>query len=131
MPSDRICRAARTAAIACSFLFIFAIVALAQDRRQNAPDEFDFHVQALSRSPNICEGAKERAANSRRDPQCNGGPFALVVHGLWPQYDKGFPSHCQVPAPRLNRDIVGSALDVMPSPRLVFHAWTATAPVPA
>jgi ribonuclease T2 len=28
-----------------------------------------------------------------------------------------------VPAPRLNRDIVASMLDLMPSPRLVFRQW--------
>jgi ribonuclease T2 len=46
-----------------------------------------------------------------------------VVHGLWPQYQRGFPSFCQVPAPRLNRGIVNSMLDLMPSQRLVFHQW--------
>jgi ribonuclease T2 len=46
-----------------------------------------------------------------------------VVHGLWPQYERGFPSYCQVPAPRLDRTIVGSVLDLMPSPRLIFHEW--------
>jgi hypothetical protein len=43
----RVNRAAQAAAVALSFLFIFAIVALArdrpaQDRRQNAPGQFDF-----------------------------------------------------------------------------------------
>jgi ribonuclease T2 len=46
-----------------------------------------------------------------------------VVHGLWPQYERGFPRDCQVPAPRLNRDIVTSMLDLMPSPRLVYSQW--------
>jgi ribonuclease T2 len=46
-----------------------------------------------------------------------------VVHGLWPQYERGFPSFCQVPAPRLDRSIVGNMLDLMPSPRLIFHEW--------
>lgn len=46
-----------------------------------------------------------------------------MVHGLWPQYEQGFPSFCQVPAPRLDRNIVGSVLDLMPSPRLIFHEW--------
>jgi ribonuclease T2 len=45
------------------------------------------------------------------------------VHGLWPQYERGFPAFCQVPAPRLDRNIVGSMLDLMPSPRLIFHEW--------
>src|SRR5476651_1174197 len=35
----------------------------------------------------------------------------------------GLPVLCQVPAPRLNRAIVGSMLDLMPSPRLIFHEW--------
>ncbi len=46
-----------------------------------------------------------------------------MVHGLWPQYEQGFPSFCQVPAPRLDRAIVGGMLDLMPSPRLIFHEW--------
>ncbi len=124
MLSDRICRAAQTAAIAASFVFIFAIVALAQDRRQNAAGEFDFYVLALSWSPSYCESIKERTGSSSRpDPQCSGRAFAFIVHGLWPQYDQGFPSFCQVPAPRLNRDIVGANLDLMPSPRLIFREW--------
>ena len=57
------------------------------------------------------------------DQQCGGRPFSFVVHGLWPQYEQGFPSFCQVPAPRLDRAIVGSMLDLMPSPRLIFHEW--------
>jgi ribonuclease T2 len=46
-----------------------------------------------------------------------------VVHGLWPQYEKGFPEFCQQPAPRLDRNIVSSMLDLMPAPRLIFNEW--------
>src|SRR5476651_2550790 len=35
----------------------------------------------------------------------------------------GLPVLCQVPAPRLDRSIVGSMLDLIPSPRLIFHEW--------
>jgi ribonuclease T2 len=124
----RVSRVAQAAAIALSFLFILAIVALAQgrpaqDRRQNAPGQFDFYVLALSWSPTYCEGAHKRAPDRAPDQQCAGRPFSFVVHGLWPQYEQGFPSFCQVPAPRLDRDIVGSVLDLMPSPRLIFHEW--------
>jgi ribonuclease T2 len=45
------------------------------------------------------------------------------VHGLWPQYERGFPEFCQTPAPRLNRNIVSSMLDLMPSPQLIFREW--------
>ena len=55
--------------------------------------------------------------------QCGDRPFSFVVHGLWPQYERGFPEFCQVPAPRLDRNIVSSMLDLMPAPRLIFHEW--------
>ncbi len=130
----RVSQAARTAAVTLSFLFIFAIVAFAQpaqvpaqDSRQNAPGQFDFYVLALSWSPSFCEASQERAQekapNRAGDPQCGGRPFSFVVHGLWPQYEHGFPAFCQVPAPRLDRAVVGTMLDLMPSPRLIFHEW--------
>src|SRR5476649_534026 len=98
--------------------------ASAQDRRQNAPGEFDFYVLSLSWSPSFCEAASERGNGGRsQQGQCGGRPFSFVVHGLWPQYEQGFPDYCQVPAPRLDRTIVGSMLDLMPSPRLIFHEW--------
>ena len=128
MLRHRVSRAAQAAAVALSFLFIFAIVALAQDapaqdRRQNAPGQFDFYVLALSWSPSYCEATHERAPGRAPDQQCSGRPFSFVVHGLWPQYERGFPSFCQVPAPRIDRSIVGNMLDLMPSPRLIFHEW--------
>jgi ribonuclease T2 len=123
MVGQNVWRAARIAAVALSFIFLFAVVALAQDRRQNEPGKFDYYVLALSWSPSYCAAAQERAPNRKPDQQCGGRPFSFVVHGLWPQYERGFPSYCQVPAPRLNRAIVGSMLDLMPSPRLIFHEW--------
>ena len=39
--------------------------AAAQDRRQNAPGEFDFYVLALSWSPSFCEAASERGNSGR------------------------------------------------------------------
>lgn len=117
-------QAARTGAVASYFVFLFAVLAFAQtDRRQNAPGQFDFYVLSLSWSPSYCASAAERNGGRAADRQCAGRPYAFVVHGLWPQYDKGFPSYCKVPAPRLNRAIVGTMLDLMPSPRLVFHEW--------
>ena len=51
----RINEAARTAAVASTFVFLFAVVAFAQtDKRQNAPGQFDFYVLSLSWSPSYC-----------------------------------------------------------------------------
>ncbi len=116
------------AALAAFSIFIATSAVHAQrmgdDRRQNTPGAFDFYVLALSWSPSFCEAAKERGRQSRgSDSQCSSRPFSFVVHGLWPQYERGFPQYCQVPSPRLNRQIVSSMLDLMPSPGLVFHEW--------
>ena len=98
----------RLAMISRILIFLAAFVALspgavsAQDRRQNAPGEFDFYVLALS---------------------CGGRPFSFVVHGLWPQYERGFPEYCQRPAPRLARNTMNSMLDLMPAPGLIFNEW--------
>ena len=123
MSRHRMRELAHVAAIAFSFTFIFAIVALAQDRRQGQPGQFDFYVLALSWSPSYCEAAQARAPDRAPNQQCGGRPFAFVVHGLWPQYERGFPSYCQVPPPRLDHAVVGGMLDLMPSPRLIFHEW--------
>jgi ribonuclease T2 len=93
----------------------------AQDRQRNQPGQFDFYVLALSWSPSFCEATAERGREARE--QCGARPFSFVVHGLWPQHERGFPQACQVPAPRLNRNIMTSMLDLMPSPRLVYHEW--------
>ena len=115
------------AAFYASVMFILAITvrgAPAQDRRQNEPGKFDFYVLTLSWSPSFCEAGVERGNNSAAQrEQCGDRPFSFVVHGLWPQYERGFPEFCQNPSPRLNRNIVSSMLDLMPSPRLIFHEW--------
>jgi ribonuclease T2 len=116
-------RSAFVGAVALAHLFIITGETAAQVRQQGTAGQFDFYVLSLSWSPSYCEAAEDRAGGRARDRQCSGRPFAFVVHGFWPQYERGFPSDCQVPAPRLARAIVDDMLDIMPSPRLVFHEW--------
>ena len=116
-------RFVRRAAIAAALLLRRRrLRASAQDRRQNQPGQFDFYVLALSWSPSFCEASAENAAGRRRS-NAAARPYSFVVHGLWPQYERGFPEYCQNPAPRLDRNIVSSMLDLMPAPRLIFHEW--------
>jgi ribonuclease T2 len=109
--------------VLAAVLLFSAGAAQAQDRRQNRPGQFDFYVLSLSWSPSFCEAAEERSPGRAPQQQCGSRPFSFVVHGLWPQYDRGFPEFCQVPAPRLNRQIMTSMLDLMPAPRLIFNEW--------
>ena len=109
-----------------AFAILFLSLGLGPTVAQQAPTRdqpghFDFYVLALSWSPSFCKDSEERGRNAGE--QCHGRPYAFVVHGLWPQYERGFPRNCQVPAPRLNRAVMTSMLDLMPAPRLVYHEW--------
>jgi ribonuclease T2 len=111
-------------AAVAALLALTVIPGLAQDRRQNEPGQFDFYVLSLSWSPSFCDAVTERSAESAaRQPECGDKPYAFIVRGLWPQYEKGFPEYCQNPAPRLDRNVVSSMIDLMPSPRLIFREW--------
>ncbi|MCA1456213.1 ribonuclease T2 [Bradyrhizobium sp. BRP22] len=118
-------RLALASRLLISILAFFAVIGAvsAQDRRQNAPGEFDFYVLALSWSPSFCEAASERGDGGRAQVQCGGRPYSFVVHGLWPQYERGFPEYCQRPAPRLARNVMTSMLDLMPAPGLIYNEW--------
>jgi ribonuclease T2 len=110
--------------VALLALLLTPRAATAQDPRQNARGQFDFYVLSLSWSPSFCAGAAERRAGAAAgNAQCGPRPYSFVVHGLWPQYDNGFPEFCQIPAPRLNRRVISSMLDLMPAPRLIFNEW--------
>ena len=96
--------------------------AVAQRRQSGGePGQFDFYLLSLSWSPSFCETARGGAA----EQQCGGRPFSFVVHGLWPQFERGFPENCQMPSPRLDHRIVDQMLDLMPARRLIFHEWDA------
>jgi ribonuclease T2 len=95
--------------------------AAAQGRAQNQPGVFDYYLLSLSWSPSFCETSKGGASQL----QCGARPYSFVVHGLWPQFNKGFPESCQVPPPRLDRRIVDNMLDLMPAPALIYHEWDA------
>ena len=110
--------------LAAAFAITAPAQAQGQDSRQNEPGEFDFYVLSLSWSPSFCEDAAERGGGGRSQAtQCGGRPFSFVVHGLWPQYERGFPEYCQRPSPRLARNIMTSMLDLMPAPGLIYTEW--------
>jgi ribonuclease T2 len=80
---------------------------------------FDFYVLALSWSPAYCAIEGRRA-----DPaQCNAAkPFRFIVHGLWPQNERGYPQDCG--GDRLpGREDIRSVIDLTPSPGLLRYQW--------
>ena len=109
--------------ISAAFVALLLTPLAATAQEQDSPGQFDFFVLSLSWSPSFCAAAAERGRRRAANAQCCVRPYSFVVHGLWPQYEKGFPEYCQLPAPRLDRSIVTSMLDLMPAPHLIFNEW--------
>src|SRR5262249_32295481 len=65
--------------------------ALAFER--NTPGSFDYYALVLGWAPSYClsEGRLRRNAECEPDK-----PRAFVLHGLWPQHDKGWPEDCPI-----------------------------------
>jgi ribonuclease T2 len=115
-------RAGLRAAFATAALLV-AGGAFAQGRgefRGGAPGDFDYYVLALSWSPTFC--ASEAAW--RGGDQCTPGRrLGFVVHGLWPQLERGRIEDCgafERPPPRIALE---EAADVFPSEGLARHEW--------
>lgn len=80
--------------------------------------EFDYYVLSLSWSPTWCaiEG------DARQSPQCE-ADFGWVMHGLWPQYHRGWPSYCPTTERNPSRSMTRDMADVMGTSGLAWHQW--------
>ena len=89
-------------------------------RRPNPGGNFDFYVLSLSWSPGFCAtGGAEKARE-----QCQGGRgLGFVVHGLWPQYEQGFPSDCEGGARPVSSVALEAARGLFPSEGLARYEW--------
>ncbi|MEQ8305893.1 MAG: ribonuclease [Hoeflea sp.] len=82
---------------------------------------FDFYVLALSWSPAYCIAEGDRANRQ----QCAADrDLAFVVHGLWPQFETGYPEYCPSRQPeRVPAQLGNNYLDILPSMGLIGHQW--------
>lgn len=101
-------------------LLVFTAAASARHRKSSAaePGVFDYYLLSLSWSPAFClsdPGAAECSGPRR---------FGFIVHGLWPQNEKGWPENCDVHRP-VPDSVVAAVADIMPARGLVYHEWSA------
>lgn len=109
----------RVLAVAGALLLALPMQASAEQARQRAAG-FDFYVLSLSWSPSYCEAEGDDA----NPQQCAAGrPYAFVVHGLWPQFESGYPQDCRVAEWDVPRDRLRSLYDLMPSAGLIRQQW--------
>ncbi len=86
-------------------------------RARDEPGRFDYWVLALSWSPAWCGESPPRASAE----QCT-ARMGFVVHGLWPQHERGYPAACRRPEP-IPEAVIGAMLPLMPSRALIEHQW--------
>ena len=85
-----------------------------------AAGDFDYYVLSLSWSSAWCalEG------DDRDDPQCDPGRgLTFVLHGLWPQYEDGYPSYCRTAERDPTRAMTAAMTDIMGGAGLAFYEW--------
>jgi ribonuclease T2 len=95
----------------------------AQSRKRDEPrgeaGVFDFYVLSLSWSPQYCAQTK----GNKDEVQCAPGRrFGFVVHGLWPQYERGWPQNCATGG-QVHVALAQRMLPLMPSRQLIQHEW--------
>ncbi|KPF41971.1 ribonuclease T2 [Rhizobium sp. AAP43] len=92
-----------------------------QPSSPTSSSDFDFYVLALSWSPTFCLG---EAAGRNREQCGEGKNFGFVVHGLWPQYERGYPESCPTDeGDRVPTSLGRTVMDIMPSMGLIGHQW--------
>ena len=99
-----------------ALLMLIATPLTAQDRA----GEFDYYVVSLSWSANWCalEG------DARNSPQCDDdADFGWILHGLWPQYERGYPEYCRTSHSAPSRSDTAAMADIMGTSGLAWHQW--------
>ena len=85
--------------------------------------DFDYYLLVLSWSPTHCSSDAGHGADD--DLQCRSGrPYGFVLHGFWPQNERGYPQNCSSSEPRtVADDVVQEMMKISPSADLVEHEW--------
>jgi ribonuclease T2 len=81
---------------------------------------FDFYVLSLSWSPSYCAAEGGNADSQQCDADRELG---FVVHGLWPQFEQGWPEFCDDDARNPSRSEIEAISDIIPSDGLIRHQW--------
>ena len=98
------------------FMLLLACPAWADD----IAGEFDYYVLSLSWSSSWCalEG------DARNSPQCDTeNDFGWILHGLWPQYEQGYPANCRTSFRPPSRQQTAEMADIMGTSGLAWHQW--------
>lgn len=82
--------------------------------------EFDYYVLSLSWSPNWCAYEGDARGSEQCDARHDHG---WIMHGLWPQFHRGFPSYCKTSERPPSRRMTADMADIMGTSGLAWHQW--------
>lgn len=82
--------------------------------------EFDYYVLSLSWSPNWCAIEGDAKGSDQCHPRHDHG---WILHGLWPQYESGWPAFCRTGHKAPSRMMTNAMADIMGSSGLAWHQW--------
>ncbi|MEM1129170.1 MAG: ribonuclease T2 [Pseudomonadota bacterium] len=101
-------------------LALLATLASAPTAQADTAGDFDFYVLALSWSPTWCalEGDARDAEQCHPDRD-----HGWTLHGLWPQYEVGYPADCRTDKRDPSRQQSGDMADIMGSGGLAWYQW--------
>lgn len=101
-------------------LFAALAFAVADIGRPGAGVDYDYLALVLAWSPSFCASEAGRDAKQ----QCAAGRrYGFTVHGLWPEYRRGFPQYCASDEGFVPDALIAGMRDLMPSKGLVIHEW--------
>jgi ribonuclease T2 len=99
------------------FWLIMVLPAWAEGERAG---EFDYYVLSLSWSPNWCAYEGDARGSDQCDARHDHG---WILHGLWPQFHRGYPSFCKTGERAPSRAMTADMADIMGTPGLAWHQW--------
>ena len=117
MPAMTLRRRPVLLALLAALLLAIAGGAAYYDRRAA---DYDYLALAVSWSPTYCASEDGRGDASQCAP---GRRHGFIVHGLWPQFDKGWPEYCATDERHVPETLIAQMRDLMPSKALVVHEW--------
>ncbi len=102
------------------WLIASLIAALPFGAQSDTTGTFDYYVLSLSWSPNWCALQGDARGSDQCDERRDHG---WILHGLWPQYESGFPDYCQTAERAPSRQMTAGMADIMGTSGLAWHQW--------
>ena len=102
------------------WLVSWLLAALPTASLADTAGDFDYYVLSLSWSPNWCALEGDARGSDQCDDRHDHG---WILHGLWPQYEDGYPAFCQSAERPPTRGMTADMADIMGTAGLAWHQW--------